>query len=542
MPSFKSILTIKMLKNISDTEIQKALKRVLIKKGIKNESKNIEKRQISRERLKENDNPKIQSSSLTSITGPSNQVSSQNVLDKSTQMATQPIQDVKQSETRKKAKPIKTTGTARSSLKFNPIAKEHSAELKILKDPTGKLYTNGDYEDFFDLTTDKFNKLYKLMLKRAEVHSSEKINRILRLTSPIDVSVIGLINEIRETKNGHYIMNLEDLTGTVNALIRKNAKDQDSFKMAQRSIPDQMVYVEGSYNPGDSARSKGIIFANSITKIDIPYNFKANRASLPLSLAMISDTHIGSKEFEEKLWNRFIKFLNGKLGDRDAAGKIKYIIINGDLIDGVGVYPDQKEDLIIPDIFDQYKKAAEMFSEIPEYIKIIYSPGNHEPVRNAIPRPAVPKKYVSELLDIGVKCVGNPTMVSTHGVNTLAFHGDSMLDLNLMVPGLDTNHPEKTMKEIMECRHLAPIFGKKTQIAPTNTDWLTIDKIPDIFHTGHVHINGMDTYKNVQLVNSGCFQSQTDFMRSLGITPTPGVVPIVELDTLNGIKLDLKNH
>ena len=41
-------------------------------------------------------------------------------------------------------------------------------------------------------------------------------------------------------------------------------------------------------------------------------------------------------------------------------------------------------------------------------------------------------------------------------------------------------------------------------------------------------------------MNSGCFQSQTDFMKSFGINPTPGVTPIIELDTLRCLELDLK--
>ena len=50
----------------------------------------------------------------------------------------------------------------------------------------------------------------------------------------------------------------------------------------------------------------------------------------------------------------------------------------------------------------------------------------------------------------------------------------------------------------------------------------------------------MDYYNNIALVNSGCFQGQTDFMNSLGIQPTPGVLSIVDLDTLRGTQLDLK--
>jgi DNA polymerase II small subunit len=336
---------------------------------------------------------------------------------------------------------------------------------------------------------------------------------------------------------------LEDQTGLINIILHKDSENQENVKLAERILKDQMVYIEGSYNPGEKGRS-GIIYANYISKIDIPRDYTPNKSYDPISIALISDAHIGSKEFEEKLWKRFIDFLNGKIGNenqRNQAGKIKYIIINGDLVDGIGVYPTQQSDLNIPDIYDQYKKAYEMLSDIPEYIKIFYSSGNHEPVRNAIPRPAVPKKYSEKLMDFGVECIGNPALVQTHKVNTLIFHGDSLLDLNMLIPGLDNNKPADTMTELLKCRHLAPLYGKKTQLAPTNKDWLVIEKIPDIFHTGHIHINGMDYYHSIALVNSGCFQSQTDFMNSLGIHPTPGILSIIELDTLRGIKLDLKN-
>ena len=166
--------------------------------------------------------------------------------------------------------------------------------------------------------------------------------------------------------------------------------------------------------------------------------------------------------------------------------------------------------------------------------------GNHEPVRNAIPRPAVPKKYCEDLINLGIKCLGNPSLIKTHNVNTLVYHGESMHDMNRLIHDLDINKPIETMKEFLICRHLAPIFGGKTQIAPLKNDLLVLDKIPDIFHTGHMHINGMGKYRNVTLVNSGCFQAQTDFMRSFGITPTPGIVPIIELDSLNYFPLDFK--
>jgi DNA polymerase II small subunit len=545
--SFKSHLTENILLQISNEEIKRVLKRKLVKqeryaKG--GDPGNNEENAIHQTATLEDSItngiksnfmttteslPKITSIGENSKTLPSTAENSENSF------------KIKMSNKSK----IKPRGSAKSTVAFNPIAKDYDAQFEILKDPTGKLYTNGTYKDFYDLTFDKFIRLRKLMRKRTEVHAADNINNILRLSNKVEVSVLGLVNKIRKTKNGNYILALEDLTGLINVLVKKGSENQDqlNIKIAERTLSDQMVYIEGTYNPGENRRSS-IIYGNYISKIDVPRDYEPNVSHDPLSIALISDIHIGSKEFELKLWTRFIDLLNGRIGNKiqkEYAGKIKYLIINGDLVDGIGIYPSQQSDLTITNIYKQFDKATEMLSEIPEYIKIFYSSGNHEPVRNAIPRPAVPKKYSEGLINLGVECIGNPSIVQTHGVNTLIFHGDSMLDMNMLIPGLENDKSVETMKEYLKCRHLAPIFGKKTQIAPISKDWLTIDKVPDIFHTGHIHINDMGSYNKIMLVNSGCFQSQTDFMKSLGIHPTPGILSIIDLDTLKGTQLDLKS-
>lgn len=545
--SFKSHLTENILAKISNEEIKRVLKRKLISQ----ESYSTE------EEMGKNDKSVIHQPT-TSVDSTTNEIDLNINSDKKIYpnekikegFSTFPLSKIENNDIfhnleEKKEIDIKSIENPKSTTAFTPIAKEYDILIEILKDPTGKLFTNGDYKEFYDLTFNKFNRLRKLMRKRIEVQTADNIINILRLSSKVEVSVIGLVTIIRKTKNGNYLITIEDLTGLINVIIRNGSENQDNLniKIAERILSDQMVFVKGTYNPGDK-RKNSIIYGNYITKIDVQRDFEPNKSHEPLSLALISDIHIGSREFESKLWNRFIDLLNGRIGNKaqkERAGKIKYIIINGDLVDGIGIYPTQKSDLDISNIYKQFSRATELLSEIPEYIKIIYSSGNHEPVRNALPRPAVPKKYSGELINMDITCIGNPALVQTHGVNTLVFHGDSMLDFNMLIPGLNNDKPVETMKEILKCRHLAPIFGKKTQIAPISKDWLTIDKIPDIFHTGHIHINGMGSYNRILLVNSGCFQSQTDFMKSLGIHPTPGVLSIVDLDTLKGTQLDLKS-
>jgi DNA polymerase II small subunit len=97
---------------------------------------------------------------------------------------------------------------------------------------------------------------------------------------------------------------------------------------------------------------------------------------------------------------------------------------------------------------------------------------------------------------------------------------------------MDYNHPEKAMKLLLQSRHLAPVYGGKTPLSPENRDPLVIEHIPDIFHAGHVHALGYCNYRGVLVVNSGAWQEQTDYMRRLGFTPTPGKVPVVNLQTM----------
>ncbi|NVM43477.1 MAG: metallophosphoesterase [Candidatus Lokiarchaeota archaeon] len=534
IPSFKSHLTETVVNEISNEELQKALKRALTKHlslPLKEEAQN--KINVSQnESIAENFKQEFAPMKLGQIVNPSLPEKIKHAIPKSSPVIKKP------SEKKKKKNHESTV----SAFAFKPVAKDYDFQIEILSDPTGRLYTNGGYDDFYELTLDKYNKLRNLMRKRPEASAATNINNIFRLSNSAEISTVGLVENVHQTKKGNFLLTLEDLTGKISVLIQNNSDNLEYINIIERTFNDQMLFVKGSYNPGEDGR-KGIIFANYITKIDIPTDFEPNLSPDPLSIALISDTHIGSKEFEEYLFKRFLTFLNGKSSNkilRDNAAKIKYLVINGDLIDGIGIYPNQKEDLIISDIFKQFKKASELLSEIPDYIKVFYVSGNHEPVRNAIPRPAVPKKYCEELTNLGIKCLGNPSLIKTHNVNTLIYHGESMHDINRLIHDLDINKPIETMKEFLICRHLAPVFGEKTQIAPINNDLLVLDKIPDILHTGHIHINGMGKYRNVTLVNSGCFQAQTDFMRSFGIIPTPGIVPIIELDSLNYFQLDFK--
>jgi DNA polymerase II small subunit len=94
------------------------------------------------------------------------------------------------------------------------------------------------------------------------------------------------------------------------------------------------------------------------------------------------------------------------------------------------------------------------------------------------------------------------------------------------------------MKILIKTRHLAPIYGNKTPIAPEVKDYLTINSVPDIFHMGHVHVIGCENYRGTFLINSGAWQGQTAFQRKMGLVPQPGIVPVINLKTLHLTTID----
>ena len=161
---------------------------------------------------------------------------------------------------------------------------------------------------------------------------------------------------------------------------------------------------------------------------------------------------------------------------------------------------------------------------------MILSPGNHDAVRPAEPQPALPAA-IQKLFDSNVTFVGNPCTMSLHGVRILAYHGRSMDDFVSAVPALSYARPLDAMREMLRKRHLAPIYGGKTPIAPESEDHLIIDPVPDIFVTGHVHSAGVGEHRGVVLVNSSTWQAQTSFQKMHNIDPVPARLPIVDLHT-----------
>ncbi len=410
---------------------------------------------------------------------------------------------------------------------FYPYAQNIRPSINILDDATGKLSSNGTLEEYTQFFQDRFKRIEKMLRQRIDVRGATPILEALKSPAKAKLKIICMVTEKRDSKN-QTILSVEDLQGSTTVLVPQRAQEEVR-KKALLLLPDQVVCLAVIKTRSNLFLAEDIIFPEIGRKTQ-------QRAKEPIYAVLTSDLHIGSTKFQKDAFKRFIMWLRGKYGNeemKEIAGRVKYLLIAGDIVDGVGVYPSQAKELSIRDVHKQYNTAAKFMEKIPDYIEIIISPGNHDAARKALPQPAIPESYLVGLKGKkNIHSVGSPCALSLHGVEVLIYHGRSLDDIIGVLPGMDHDHPEKAMKLLMQSRHLAPVYGGKTMLSPENRDYLVIDRVPDIFHAGHIHVFGYCNYRGVLVVNSGGWQSQTDYMEKLGLVPTPGKVPVVNLQTL----------
>ena len=392
-------------------------------------------------------------------------------------------------------------------------------DFEIIQDTSKKSYTSGEVENLVSYFKSRYEKLANILSKRPDLRNYTKIADI---DDGMDsLTLILMVKEIRSSKNGHKIIEFEDDTGNISILFSKN--NEELFAEAEKLVRDEVVGVIANKSDDPSfGFGQQIIFPGVLRVPDKEMDF---------GIVFLSDVHIGSLTFLEDAFQRFIDWINCEFGDeeqRRVAEDVKYLIIGGDIVDGIGVYPNQDKELAIKDITEQYNEAARFLGNIRSDIKIIIAPGNHDASRVAEPQPAVPEEYAKALYELdNVEFISNPGVVSLDGINVLIYHGRSFDDLVMAVKDFEYEKSDVIMKELLQKRHLAPIYGERTPLASELEDYLVIDQVPDVFHTGHIHINSYKRYKGVHLINSGTFQTQTEFQKIYNINPTPAEVPIL---------------
>jgi len=411
---------------------------------------------------------------------------------------------------------------------------EFDAEYVLKHFDPQKMFSRGVEEDFISLFRSRYEKLRKYIVDR--INRKKALNpklKEVRILYSSEVSIvnnsivalIGVVNNFRELKQKNmYLIDMFDRDGVILAHVKKKRGDLILY-------PGDVIGIIGR-----AKRSSGkvIVYVESEDLVVFP---EINRRKLPsegvlkdipdFKVAITSDIHVGSKHFMKDSFKKFIEWLNTS----EEASDIKFLIIPGDLVDGVGVYPNQEKELEILDVYAQYEELASYLDLIDDSIEIIITPGNHDIVRPSLPQPPLPKEV---LIGISRKVVSapNPALIELWGnMRILTLHGVPLEDIIATAPGLSHDNPTDAMKFLLDRRHLAPCYGDKTPLQPLPEDMLVMedDVIPDVFVTGHVHRFEYKVYKGVLLINGSTWQKQTPYQKTHGIHPIPGHVGIVDV-------------
>ena len=396
-----------------------------------------------------------------------------------------------------------------------PTTTRTPSEYDVRNDITGESTCTGEYPDFVDYFRDRFNRLSRTLRSRIQPRSIESA-----ASGGKDVALVGMVNEVRTTSSDrdNRLVELEDPTGTIRLLL-----SDELVETAETLVVDEVIGIEGRLSDDG-----GMVFVEEVHFPEVPPRREPNTASRDVKAVLVSDVHVGSDTFVGDHWDLFADWL----ADR---ADVEYVLVGGDLVEGVGIYPGQDEELEVIDLYDQYAACAERFAQLPDDVEIITITGNHDSVRLAEPQPALDERFREPFGD-NVSFHGNPSVVTVEGVDVLMYHGMSLNPFAESLPHVEIEEPQTAMVEMLRKRHLAPMYGD-VRLAPESRDYLVIDEVPDVLHTGHTHTVGAEKYRNVLTVNTGAWQSQTPYQKAMNIQPDVGYAGVLDLSTL---ELDMK--
>ncbi len=391
-------------------------------------------------------------------------------------------------------------------------------------------------QDFVDHFSNRYKAIEKILKQHQELKNTISISKINNKKEKESLAIIGIVSSKQTTKNGNLLIILEDPTSQIKVIVNKNKPSL--FNDAKDIVLDEVIGVVG-VNIGS------FVFANNLIWPDVPTNKELRKAEEEKYAIFLSDLHVGSSKFLPDDFEKFLRWINGDIGNeqqKNIAKNVEYIFVAGDLVDGCGIYPEQDKELLTKDVYQQYKECAELLKQIPSHIPLIICPGNHDALRISEPQPPLSKDFAKPMYELNnVVMVSNPSVVNINssanfaGFDVLMYHGYSFDYFVAEVESLRNNggydRADLIMKFLLKRRHLAPTHLSTLYVPDTQKDPLVIEKVPDFFLSGHIHKSVTANYRNITLICGSCWQSKTIFQERVGHNPEPSRVPVVNLQT-----------
>lgn len=408
-----------------------------------------------------------------------------------------------------------------SKSSWDAKASDYSNDV-ITNPPVGETKNIGSVGSISDLFRNRFETIADLLAMQAGFKATGTIKELTdeRKRSGFKnkiYRVVGIVEDARRTKSGGKMVTIEDNSGTMDVFVRKEDPSVDSL------MNDDVIGLSGRFDKSNP----NMFWVDEVQYVDVLFKHqnKGGADFDPISIAFISDVHMGSKYFLEETWDKMMSWLN----TNPLAKNIKYLVLSGDTVDGAGVYPNQEKNLTISDVYEQYQFCANKLDELPDHITPIILPGNHDAVRPAEPQPVLEHR-IQDKFNSAIH-VGNPCRVNLNGIDLLSYHGKGMDDIIPRIEDVTYENSVVGMKHMLKKRHLAPIWGERNALSPEEHDQMVIRNPPDIFVTGHTHSHATDWYNGVPLVVSSTMQGQTDFMQMLGYSSMKGFLTIYNIQS-----------
>lgn len=407
-----------------------------------------------------------------------------------------------------------------------PLATEYSANYRILHhlNYNGNSTSKGKALDFLQLFQDKYSFLHSELKNRG--YQPRSLAKIDRQGRDSEFDVVVMVTEKKNTKNGHVLLSIEDMEGHAKALIP--ASDEELITKAKRLTDDDVIGMKCKL-----ARTGELMIVKDFSWPDLPQR-KPKTSDVDLGVCVTSDIHIGSKLFIRPWWEKFIEWMNQKVGsdaEKERVGKLKYLVIAGDLVDGIGVYPNQINELEVKDIYEQYRQFENYIQQLPDYLEIFITPGNHDPCRWHDPQPPILKEMTPNLYaQKNVHFLPSPAWLEIEGQKTLVYHGSGLIG-GMFAMNIPPTKPEEVIKELLIKRDLMSVYGTKHPYAPEPKAYMLVREHPDLYIGGDNHYNAYAQYRGTTIINNGCWQTTSAYAASKGFINTPGRVPQFNLRT-----------
>lgn len=383
-----------------------------------------------------------------------------------------------------------------------------------------------------------YRQRYNILKEKFDISKYPDITSIRKLPKTGSFTIIGSIYEKKIVKNKNLLVTVDDMTGNTSVLFPKN--NSRLYEKIKDVFLDETVVIRGNI-------VENLLIANDVVFSNVKLN-EEKKTDEDCWVAFIGDLHCGSINFLEKNFLKFVKWLNN---DSEKYGNIskdiKYLFIGGDLIDGIGVYQGQEQDLLIKKISDQYKKVDELLDLIRENLKIYIIPGERDAVWCGEPQQNIDKKYFKKIGNkSNIRFLGNPSFVSIeNNIKIFMYHGTNMYNLinenDDMKNKYGYIYPNLLMKELLNAGQISLSYGK-TDLAIDKTNSLVFNENPDIIFTSHFHRCNVDIKNNILLVNSSCWAKNTNYLDKKGFVSDYCKVPLINLKTRDIKILDFSDE